>query len=69
MSLYSGPDVPGPHYGSVYARDSEKGSTSREEEIYVTSELNSSPVAFRDQDTESTAHQLAYSGYQHFHNR
>jgi hypothetical protein len=66
---YSGPDGPGSHYGSVYAREAEKDHISREEEIHVPSELNSSPIAFREQDIESTAHQLAYNGYRHFQNR
>lgn len=66
---FSGQGGPGSYYGNVYARDSEKEPTSKEEDSYVPSVLNSSPIAFRDQDTESSAHQLAYNGYQHFQNR
>jgi hypothetical protein len=69
LYCYSGPDGPGSYYGSVYARDSEKDETSSEEEPFVAAELSSSPIAFKDQDSESNAHELAYSGYKQFHNR
>jgi hypothetical protein len=65
---YSAPGGPGSYYGNVYARDSESQPASAQDETYVSSGIASSPVAFRDQESEATynAQQLAYKGYQHF---
>ncbi|XP_069679314.1 uncharacterized protein Osi2 isoform X2 [Periplaneta americana] len=65
----------GSYYGNAYgyARDSESQPSSSQQGSYSppSGSASSSPVTFRDQDTDATynAQQLAYKGYQHYQKR